>query len=168
MRRHVDAGRELDGVALDAYVDRPTGRGDLSGALVETLEPGRGASAACSSAARSIPSSRSPASAGSPACSIASSADLVSDPQATSRACPRLQHDHADRMRDDVVQFARDPRPVCCASLVRVDEHALPLAVKANQATGDDRPKNTPKNATSANQTGWPGSIAASGSPPPR
>ncbi len=66
-------------------------------------------------------------------------------------AAPPLEDDHADRMCNDVVELARDPRPLLCDGRSRallaltfehdgtVFEERLPQTARANQAADDER-----------------------------
>ena len=57
----------------------------------------------------------------------------------------RLEHDHLDRVRDDVVELARDPRPLLghrrAGPLVALlDEEPLALAPDPDDDAGEERP----------------------------
>ena len=73
-----------------------------------------------------------------------SSALVALRPVGVPRAA-RLQHDHADRVRDDVVQLARDPRPLLgdgrARPLVALDDQlALARPPAPDRASGEPEP----------------------------
>ena len=112
VRGQVDARRQRH-AARPRCAARPAARPrDLLDERVEPASPGCGASASSSSprraapragaAARRAPRGRSPRSPRAPRASRSGSASSIARP-------PRLHDHHADVVRDDVVQLARDP-----------------------------------------------------------
>ena len=111
VRRDIDARRQLAPLAFDAQLD---GEASVAHLARGAARGGRGTAAARARRPRPRPGACAAAAASPRAQSLRSTRSRrgrrrAREPFACLRAA-RLKHDHADRVRDDVVELAGDPR----------------------------------------------------------